>query len=59
MKKNECLRCGHKWIPRIEGKPKSCPSCKNRLWDEVRDPLSMSSYGLMRDYKKDKVNSLK
>ena len=29
----ECLRCGHKWRPRGESKPKSCPNCKQYSWD--------------------------
>jgi len=37
MDKKECLRCGHEWLPRIEARPKSCPACKNRKWDEVRN----------------------
>ena len=37
-----CLRCGHKWIPRVsmeelEGeikeKPRICPNCKSAYWD--------------------------
>ena len=37
-----CLRCGHKWIPRVnmeelEGeikeKPRICPDCKSAYWD--------------------------
>jgi DNA-directed RNA polymerase subunit RPC12/RpoP len=36
LKTYKCKRCGHVWIPRKEEKPKSCPSCKNRLWDEDR-----------------------
>jgi len=38
----ECLRCGHKWIPRVElsqlegelkDKPRICPKCKSAYWD--------------------------
>ncbi|MDP3918565.1 MAG: hypothetical protein Q8Q35_01500 [Nanoarchaeota archaeon] len=38
----KCLRCGHKWIPRVElsqlegelkEKPRICPSCKSAYWD--------------------------
>jgi DNA-directed RNA polymerase subunit RPC12/RpoP len=36
MKKKKCLRCGHEWLPRLDTRPKACPSCKNRKWDEVR-----------------------
>lgn len=29
----KCLRCGAEWTPRIEGRPKCCPSCKQTRWD--------------------------
>jgi len=38
----KCLRCGHRWIPRVElsqlegelkDKPRICPSCKSAYWD--------------------------
>ena len=32
----ECLRCGHKWIPRIEKEPKRCPGCKSPYWNQPR-----------------------
>lgn len=43
----KCLRCGHKWIPRVsleelegklkvESKPRICPSCKTPYWDRKR-----------------------
>jgi len=35
MKKMICLRCGHKWIPRIE-KPRICPGCRSPYWDTPR-----------------------
>lgn len=28
----ECLRCSHKWWPRIETAPKTCPRCKSKDW---------------------------
>ena len=28
-----CRKCGNKWTPRVE-KPKECPKCTNRKWDE-------------------------
>ena len=32
-----CLRCGHEWIPRKKnGKPQTCPKCRNRYWDKKR-----------------------
>lgn len=33
----KCKRCGYEWKPRIDTKPKSCPACKNRKWDEDRE----------------------
>lgn len=32
----ECKRCGYRWIARTEGRPKLCPGCKTRKWDEER-----------------------
>lgn len=32
----ECLRCDHKWQPRIERKPLQCPQCKSPYWDRPR-----------------------
>ena len=31
----ECVRCGYRWIKRIDGRPKRCPSptCKEHDWD--------------------------
>ncbi len=31
-----CLRCGYDWIPRGFARPKACPECKSRAWDEKR-----------------------
>ena len=28
-----CKKCGHKWIPRIETEPVSCPRCKRNDWN--------------------------
>lgn len=28
----ECLRCGHKWVPRVR-KVRTCPSCRSPYWD--------------------------
>lgn len=36
MEKLECKRCGHTWIPRIEGRPGQCPECHNTRWDKPR-----------------------
>lgn len=34
----QCLRCGHKWVPRGEGKgvPTICPRCKSPYWNKPR-----------------------
>jgi len=29
----ECLRCGHKWLRRVEWLPKECPSCRQSEWN--------------------------
>jgi len=28
-----CKKCKHKWIPRIEREPVSCPRCKRNDWN--------------------------
>ncbi len=33
MKTCVCIKCGHKWIPRVE-KPVQCPACKKYGWKE-------------------------
>jgi len=33
---HECKRCGHRWIPRKEGLPVICPSCKSAYWNKER-----------------------
>lgn len=30
----DCLRCGHAWVKRIEGRPVRCPKCKQPNWDK-------------------------
>ena len=34
----QCLRCGHKWVPRIKTveEPTICPDCKSPYWNKVR-----------------------
>jgi hypothetical protein len=37
MKKLKCLRCHYEWWPKNpEVRPKVCPVCKHRKWDEPR-----------------------
>lgn len=31
-----CKRCGHKWVPRLNGHPTVCPKCKSPYWDKKR-----------------------
>ncbi len=38
LKKVKCLRCGHKWTPRVEGRPKACPACKSYRWNKPPQP---------------------
>jgi len=35
-KKDECLRCPHKWYRRTPKKPTICPSCKTPYWNVPR-----------------------
>jgi len=30
---NKCKKCKYEWLARVE-KPKECPSCKNRNWND-------------------------
>lgn len=32
----ECQKCGNKWVPRTDKKPKACPQCNCRKWDGKR-----------------------
>jgi len=36
IKKLKCLRCDHKWFPRKEKKPRTCPKCNSAYWDTPR-----------------------
>ena len=31
-----CRRCGKRWVPMTEERPKMCPACKSKLWDVPR-----------------------
>jgi hypothetical protein len=37
-KRLKCLRCGHKWMPRVDGQPVACPQCKSYKWNELAEP---------------------
>ena len=33
----QCLRCGHKWVPRITSEePRICPKCKSPYWNRSK-----------------------
>ncbi len=34
--KCKCMKCGHKWVSRVEN-PKACPACKRFDWNEEND----------------------
>lgn len=36
LKKHNCKRCNHSWLPRKESKPVVCPSCRSPYWDKER-----------------------
>jgi predicted Zn-ribbon and HTH transcriptional regulator len=36
LKGFQCERCGHKWAPREEERPRVCPKCKSAYWDTAR-----------------------
>lgn len=39
-----CLRCGHSWAKKIEGRPARCPNCSQTKWDTVaRKPAGASA----------------
>jgi len=36
VKGYKCERCEHKWQPRKEDYPRTCPKCKSPYWDKPR-----------------------
>ena len=38
MQKLTCKKCGHKWTPRGDSKPLSCPACKQYKWEQKTEP---------------------
>ena len=36
----ECIKCGHKWIPRRAEPPAVCPKCGNSRWQARHTPTS-------------------
>jgi DNA-directed RNA polymerase subunit RPC12/RpoP len=47
----ECVRCGHKWVPRImtEEEPTICPKCKSPYWNKARKIDSTGHDTIRRD----------
>lgn len=43
--KLQCKRCKISWLPRIEGRPKWCPSCHSPYWDKDRVRVVMVAGG--------------
>jgi len=40
IKKMNCLRCGHKWIPRKED-VRMCPKCKSPYFDQAKKKITI------------------
>jgi len=36
VKAYQCERCLHRWIPKKEQYPITCPKCKSAYWDKPR-----------------------
>jgi len=37
LKGLECLRCGHRWVPRIStAEVRICPKCKSAWWNKAK-----------------------
>jgi predicted Zn-ribbon and HTH transcriptional regulator len=41
----KCRRCGYKWNPRGEEKPRYCAKCKSSLWDRPRKQTPHDAWG--------------
>lgn len=35
-----CRFCGYRWISRIQGQPRCCPSCKRYHWKAAQKKVS-------------------
>lgn len=42
----QCKRCSYKWWTLL-ARPKACPECKSRKWDQDRIPLRDTRTGRM------------
>jgi len=40
LKKYNCVRCNHEWIPRKASKPRVCPNCISAYWNIPRGALN-------------------
>ena len=55
----ECLRCGYRWIPRIETLPKRCARCRTPYWNRpvVRQGVSQVAKATRGKEKEDKAQA--
>lgn len=42
MKRLQCKRCGHQWVPRIDH-PVTCPKCRSPYWHQERSKARRES----------------
>ena len=50
LPKLKCKRCGHKWAPRKEERPLTCPNCKSPYWDKERIRKKMKKEEIIKKY---------
>ena len=46
MKRLQCSKCNHQWIPRTDDLPATCPRCKSYSWNnetEVEDEARLDT----------------
>jgi hypothetical protein len=63
MESLKCSRCRVSWVPRIQGRPKQCPSCHSPYWDKDRvrgvvvaaKPVKASRVPVVEESKPDKI----
>jgi hypothetical protein len=37
-----CLRCGHRWVKRIDGQPKFCAHCNSPYWNTPKGAYKLA-----------------
>lgn len=37
MERHFCDKCNYTWLNRIKKKPKQCPHCKSKQWNEIQE----------------------